>query len=188
MRDNLDLLVLGLGNVLCTDDGAGVEALHRLVLEYEMPRGVLALDGGTLGLSLLPYIEVAERVLLIDAIATGDPPGTLVRIEGDDVAPAVAERLSPHQIGVADLLGCALYINRYPSLMILHGIVPQSIKLGVGCSPPVAAGIGTLVERCVVEMNQLGYPPRRRRGLVSEPDELSSFRDTVPSALFGVGR
>jgi hydrogenase maturation protease len=153
------VLVLGLGNVVCTDDGAGIAAVHRLIREYTLPEGVVALDGGTLGLSLLPLVDSADQVILIDAINAEGPPGTQVRIEGEDVAPAVYERLSPHQIGVADLLAGASLLDRYPDRVVILGVVPESIELGLERTPDVEAAIPELVRRVVQELTELGYPP-----------------------------
>ena len=63
MTDRTPVLVLGLGNVVCTDDGAGIAAIHKLIREYAFPEGVVVLDGGTLGLSLLPLVDSADQVL-----------------------------------------------------------------------------------------------------------------------------
>jgi hydrogenase maturation protease len=152
------LLVLGLGNILLGDDGLGPVAVHRLIRSYDMPEGVLVLDGGTLGLSLLPHLEDARRALLVDAIRAEGPPGTLVRLEGDEVAPAVAARLSPHQVGVADLLDGARWRDRYPKPLILLGVVPASLELRVGLSPRVEAALPGLIERIVAEAAALGFP------------------------------
>lgn len=156
------LLVLGLGNLLCGDDGLGVEAVRVLAEEYEFPEGVRVLDGGTLGLSLLPHVMDARDVILVDAIRGDGPPGTLVRIEGDDVAPAVAGRLSPHQVGVADLLDGARLLDRYPERLVLHGIVPRSLELGLGLSPAVAASLPELLRRVVAEAEAMGFELARR--------------------------
>ena len=163
MRDDgrIPVLLLGLGNVLCTDDGAGVVALDAMLAAYELP-GVVAVDGGTLGLALLPIVEQAERVVIVDAIRGDGPPGTLVRLEGAEVAPAVIERLSPHQIGVADLLGGAALLGRYPEHVVIVGVVPASIELGYRCTPAVAAAIPRLVDAVIAELEALGVPPRRR--------------------------
>jgi hydrogenase maturation protease len=161
MNERTPVLVLGLGNVVCTDDGAGVAAVHRLTREYELPEGVLALDGGTLGLSLLPLVDSADQVILVDAIRAEGPPGTLVRIEGDEVAPAVYERLSPHQIGVADLLAGASLLDRYPDRVVILGVVPESIELGLARTPAVEAAMPELVLLVVEELTSLGYPPVR---------------------------
>jgi hydrogenase maturation protease len=159
MNERTAVLVLGLGNVVCTDDGAGIAAIHKLIREYDMAEGVRALDGGTLGLSLLPLVDSADQVILVDAINGNGPPGTLLRIEGDEVAPAVYERLSPHQIGVADLLAGASLLDKYPERVVILGVVPESIELGLERTPNVQAAIPALVERVVEELTELGYPP-----------------------------
>ncbi len=162
MSEPTPLLILGLGNVLLGDDGLGAAAVALLRDMYCLPEGVRLFDGGTLGLSLLPYLEDTEAVILVDAIRADGPPGTFVRLEGDEVAPAVATRLSPHQIGVADLLDGARWLDRYPQHVILLGLVPESIELAVGLSPRVAIGLPALIERVVEEAGALGFAFRRR--------------------------
>jgi len=156
------LLVLGLGNLLCGDDGLGVVVVDRLSRRYSAPPGVRILDGGTLGLSLLPYLEDAEAAILVDAVAADGPPGTLVRIEGDEVGPAVAARLSPHQVGVADLLDAARWRLRCPDRLLLLGAVPNTIALGVGLSPAVAAAVPELTRRVLAAAAELGHILPRR--------------------------
>lgn len=151
------LLVLGLGNVLCGDDGLGIVAVHRLQRFYVEPADALVLDGGTLGLSLLPYLEDAEAAILIDAIRADGPPGTFVRLEGDEVAPAVAARLSCHQVGVSDLLEAARWRGRSPRRLALLGLVPETLALGVALSPDVVAALPHLVERILAEASRLGF-------------------------------
>lgn len=161
MSDRTPVLVLGLGNILCSDDGAGIAAVHRLLREYRMPEGVKVLDGGTLGMALLPLVDSARRVILVDAIRADGPPGTHVRIEGDEVPPAVYERLSPHQIGVSDVLSGATWLDRYPDRVVLLGVVPDSIELGLGRTPAVEEQIPELVRRVVAELESMGYAPER---------------------------
>lgn len=151
------LLVLGLGNVLLADDGVGPAAIAWLQERVLPPAGVVVVDGGTLGLSLLSYVEETETLLLIDAVMTGAAPGTLVRLEGDAVGPAVATRLSPHQIGVADLLEGATWRGKRPARILLLGIVPESIDLGVGLTPAVARSMPALIELIVGEARALGH-------------------------------
>ena len=152
-----ELLVLGLGNVLLGDDGAGPAVIARLRAGHLAPVGVRLSDGGTLGLSLLPYLEDARRVILVDAVAADAPAGTLVRLEGADVGPAVATRLSPHQVGVADLLDGARWHDRQPERLVLLGIVPQSIELGVGLSDPVRRSLPRLVDLVCAEVRACGF-------------------------------
>ena len=163
MSDRIRLLVLGLGNVLLEDDGVGVAAVTLLRDRYDVPAGVRVLDGGTLGLSLLPYLDEAEVLILVDAIRADAPPGSFVRLDGDAVPPAVATRLSPHQIGVADLLDGARWLDRYPRRVVLLGLVPESMELAVGLSPRVALALADLVVRVVDEARSLGVAFRPRR-------------------------
>lgn len=162
MSNRAPLLVLGLGNVLLEDDGVGAAAVALLLEQYAPPEGVRVLDGGTLGLWLLPYLEDAEIVILVDAIKADGPPGSAVRLEGTDVAPAVATRLSPHQIGVADLLDGARWLDRYPDRLVLLGIVPESMELAVGLSPRVRAALPDLVDRIVDETRTMGFVFHRK--------------------------
>lgn len=161
--DRIPVLVLGLGNLLCGDDGAGVIAVHRLRSRYELPAGVRVVDGGTLGLDLLALIAASDRAILVDAVRGDGPPGTPVRLTGADVAPAVYERLSPHQVGVANLLAGATLCEQYPSEVVIVGVVPEMTDLKLGCTPAVSAELDTLVERVVAELRRLGVDPHRRR-------------------------
>ena len=156
------LLILGLGNVICGDDGLGVVAAERLKSEYELPGGVEVLDGGTLGLSLLAHVSGADDLLLLDAVRANAPPGTLVRLDGDAVGPAVRERLSVHQIGVADLLDALRLLDEVPRRLVLLGLVPETLELGIDRSPAVAAGLDQLVTAAAREASDLGHPLRRR--------------------------
>lgn len=165
------LLVLGLGNVLCGDDGLGAVAVARIRARYEIPEGVSVLDGGTLGLSLLPYVEDSEKVILIDAINAEAPAGSFVRLEGDEVGPAVAGRLSVHQVGVADLLDAARWKGRLPEELVLLGLVPETLEVGVTRSASVDAGLPGLVHRVVQEVSRLGFELHpRSHDAVSDSD------------------
>ena len=156
------LLVLGLGNLLCGDDGLGAAVVARLDRDWEPPDGALVLDGGTLGLSLLPYLEDADDVILVDAIRDDAPAGDLVRLTGEEVAPAVLNRLSPHQVGVADLLDGARLHDRYPRRLVLLGLVPRTLGLGVERSVAVEQRLPQLVEEVVTEAGRMGHAFVRR--------------------------
>jgi hydrogenase maturation protease len=164
MDSRSSLLILGLGNLLCGDDGLGAFVAQEIAGTRVVPEGVRVLDGGTLGLALLPYLEDAERAILVDAIQADHPPGTLVRVEGDEVGPAVAARLSVHQVGVSDLIEAARWRDRIPPTLVLLGIVPETTDLGVGLSAPVLAGMPELVTVVCNEAARLGFPLERKAG------------------------
>jgi len=151
------VLVLGLGNVLLGDDGVGAAAIARIERDYRVPPGVRLVEGGTLGLSLLGVVAEAEHVILVDAVRTDQPPGTLVRMDGADVADAVRDRLSPHQVGVADLLDAVRLIDCCPASITLLGLAPERIELAVVRSSAVDHGLDGLIAAIVREVEGLGY-------------------------------
>jgi hydrogenase maturation protease len=138
-------VVLGLGNMLMADDGVGLAALARLDEEWFVPRDVALVDGGTWGMNLLPVIEQADRVLILDAIDLGDPPGTLIRLEGDEIPRFLGMKLSPHQIDLREVLALAELRGTLPAEVIALGIQPEKVEMSTDFSPPVAARMDQLV-------------------------------------------
>lgn len=176
------LLILGLGNVLLADDGLGIAAVARLAARYDLPSSVRAVDGGTLGLALLPLLTDARDVILVDAVAADAPAGTLVRLGGDEVPGAVRHRLSPHQVGVADLLDGARLLDQLPGRLVLLGLVPASLSLAVARSAPVEEHLDELVEALAAETRALGY------GCLARSDDGSTLDGSFAGArrLFGL--
>ncbi len=149
-------LVLGLGNILMRDEGVGVRVVERLERFYDFPAEVEVLDGGTRGLDLLPYVEEARRLLILDAVELGAPPGTLVRLAGDEIPAALNVKLSMHQAGLADLLAAARLRGRCPEELVLWGVQPSAVEVGLDISLPVDAGVAVLADRAVEELSRWG--------------------------------
>ncbi len=135
-----------------SDDGAGVKVIHRLSEHYLLPPDVTLFDGGTLGLDLLPQLEGIDRLLIIDAVETGGTPGTLARMVGDDIPIVMETKLSPHQMGLKDLLAVAALQGIKPPEMVLVGIQPENIELGMELSPKVAKRFDELVRMVIREL------------------------------------
>lgn len=135
-----------------SDDGIGVRVVQRLAADYRFPDGVTILDGGTLGLDLLPFLEGLECLLIVDALETGKAPGAIVRLGGDEIPVAFETKLSPHQMGLKDLLAVSLLQGHAPREMVLLGVQPETIQLGTELSQAVAATLPELLERCLREL------------------------------------
>lgn len=134
------ILVLGLGNLLLSDDGVGLELLTRLRRRRGDLGGVSFLDGGTQGLALLPYLTEAWGLLILDAVQLGAAPGTVHVI---DDAPGLAGRMAStaHEGNAADLLAAARLIGQCPAHVRVVGVEPAEVRTGVGLSDPVASAV-----------------------------------------------
>ncbi|ABQ24756.1 HyaD/HybD family hydrogenase maturation endopeptidase [Geotalea uraniireducens] len=150
------VLVLGIGNLIMSDDGVGVRVVQLLQERYRFPEKVTLLDGGTLGLDLLPKLEGVERLLVVDAVETGGAPGTLLRLSGDDIPLALETKVSPHQMGLKDLLTVASLQGFDPAEMVLWGVQPECIEMGMELSPVVAEQVAQLTENVLTELANWG--------------------------------
>jgi hydrogenase maturation protease len=158
----LAILVLGIGNLVMTDDGIGVRVVQHLEKRFRFPAEVTLLDGGTLGLDLLPKLEGVDRLIVLDAVETGKEPGTVVRLAGDEIPIAMATKLSPHQMGLKDLLSVASLLDCAPDEMVLWGVQPASVDLGTELTPPVAARLDLLASHVLDELAAWGIQATRR--------------------------
>lgn len=144
-------VVLGLGNILHGDDGAGPHAIRRLRDDPRVPNDVSLVEGGTLGLELLPYVWDCAHLIVIDAIDVGGNPGTLVRLSGEDLK-GLRGNSNVHQLGVSDLLvALRMLADRQPEVVLL-GLQPTSTDWSCELSPCVAARIESLVEATIQEL------------------------------------
>jgi hydrogenase maturation protease len=155
-------LVIGLGNPLMGDDGAGVTALERLRRSWVLPDEVELVDGGTWGMNLLPIIESAERLILLDAIRTGAAPGTLTVLERAELPRYFSLKLSPHQIDLREVLALAELRGALPLDLVALGIEPARVEMGVPLSAPVEAAMPKLVDLALDRLEQAGHRCFRR--------------------------
>lgn len=162
-----EALVIGLGNPLMGDDGTGLAALELLRREWVVPTGVELLDGGTWGMNLLPRLEDTDHVVLLDAIRTGAPPGTLVELEGPAVPRALHHKLSPHQIDLGEVLAVASLRGTLPRTLVVVGIEPAVIEMQTTLSPVVEAALPALVDRVVARLAVAGLGCVRREAVAS---------------------
>jgi hydrogenase maturation protease len=142
-RADGSVLVLGVGNILLGDEGVGVRLIEALAADSgeRLPASAEIVDGGTLGLDLLPLVDDARAMLLIDAVDSGSEPGSIVLLRGDQLRAQVGGTLSAHQVGVGDLVAVARLRGTLPDRTSLLGIQPASMDVGLELSPLVARAI-----------------------------------------------
>jgi hydrogenase maturation protease len=150
-------VVLGLGNLIHSDDGVGVHAVQRLQADCRVPADVQLLDGGTLGLMLLNHVGGARRLLVIDAVDVGAPAGTLVRLEGEELR-GMPGSGSVHQLGFADLLAALRITGQEPDELVVLGIQPESTELGTSLSASVADALNEVIEAAIAQLSRWLQP------------------------------
>jgi hydrogenase maturation protease len=166
-RQDVPVVVLGMGNLLRRDEGLGIRALQRLQECYVLPPIVRLVDGGTLGLELLSYLEDAERALVLDAALSNGAPGTLVHIRGDDVPAYFGIRTSPHEIALPDLLAVAKLRGTTPPELAVIGMHPATIELGWELSDIVASRLDDMVAAAADVLHHWGIAVVPRDGAVA---------------------
>jgi hydrogenase maturation protease len=167
-------VVLGLGNLLRRDEGLGIRALERLQARYSLPAEVPLVDGGTLGLDLLCYMEDSERLLILDAALTDSSPGTLLRAADQDIPAFFGMRTSPHEIALADLLAVTRLRGTEPRELVFWGMQPATIELGWDLSEAVARHLDELADAAAHELQCWGFDIVQRacrsEGMCIAPD------------------
>ena len=153
----MNALVLGIGNMLLMDEAAGVKVIEDLLNRYNIPRDVEVIDGGTAGMELLHYIQNKKHVFIVDAAKTGNAPGTIVKIEGKAVPAFFCTKISPHQLGLSDILAAAQLTDTMPEHIVLFGIEPKRMETGLELSEEVQGKIGSLSDMIVEELKAKGY-------------------------------
>ena len=151
-QPHTSILVLGIGNLVMSDDAIGVLVAQQLQQRYRFPDSVEVMDGGTLGLDLLPKLENITHLIMIDAVETGEKAGTCVRLRGEDLPIALQTKLSPHQMGLKDLLAVSELTGHSPNEMVLIGVQPGSIEMAVGLTDEVSAQLEYLVSCVLAEL------------------------------------
>ena len=146
-------LILGLGNPLLGDEGIGGRVIEEL-RGLELPAGVELADGGTAGLGLIGLMEGYQRVIIVDAADMGRPPGHVVRFTPSEVQFKTAEApLSLHQIGLGEALVVAEALEMAPAELIIIGVQPSWLEMGVGLSPEVEGAIPQIVRMVLDELD-----------------------------------
>lgn len=153
----MSALVLGVGNILLGDEGIGIRVVEELTNRYTFPEEVTVLDGGTAGIELLRYIEGRDLLILIDAMRADLTPGTVFRVEDEEVPKRFMTRISPHQIGLSDLLAAGILTDNIPKRITLFGIEPERLETGVTLTASVAGCLEKVIAAVLAELDQAGY-------------------------------
>ena len=148
--------VLGIGNVLYSDEGLGVHVLPELRKALSNREQVEIIEGATDGLRLLEPVEEAEYLIVIDAINAEAQPGTLIVLKDDEIPAFFSRKLSVHQLGFHEVLQAAKLRDKWPKEVKLFGLQPASLAFGIGMSEEVKQAIPALIDAVVEQIDRWG--------------------------------
>jgi len=165
------ILVLGVGNILYTDEGFGVRVAEELIQKYEFSSNVEVLDGGTLGLKLMGPIMESDVLIIVDIVLNEGRPGDLFRLLGDDLSKACAFKNSMHQTDLLDTLAQCSLVGHVPDEVVLLGVEPFNYQdLSAALSPDLEARLPEVVDAVLAEVERAGggFTPRTEMNPATE--------------------
>jgi len=150
----MDTLIIGCGNLLRGDDAVG-PILVRVLAERGVPPGVRLADGGTAGMDVAFKMRGAGHVIIVDACRTGQPPGTLYQVPGEELAqlpPITGLNLHAFRWDHALAFGRWLLKEEYPPRITVYLIEAENLEFGDELSRPVRATMENLVQKLTTEL------------------------------------
>ena len=154
-------MVLGVGNILYSDDGFGIKVVERLQNDYLFPDHVTIVDGGVLGINLLGVISHAHKLIVVDTILNQGKPGDFHRLEGDEIPNRILGKNSMHQVDLLEALTLCRLMGNIPETIIL-GVEPEDLEtLHPKLTPVIESRLDAMVDWVLRELQALGVPTRQ---------------------------
>ena len=161
--NNKKITVLGVGNILLKDEGVGVKVVEEMSGRYTFPEHVDLVDGGTQGLWLLATLQQVDHLIVVDAVLGGGPPGTLYRLEKEDLPKGLRVKVSAHDSDLVEALNLCELAGNGPETVVVVGIQPEDIEpFGLDLTPVVAGKMEELIQRVLDELKSLGVVPQKK--------------------------
>lgn len=150
------IVVLGVGNILLTDEGLGVHVVEDLKANYTFTPQISLIDGGTMGMELLTYMRGMKKILLIDAVNGGEAPGTIYEFPHRELEQYFTDHISVHEVGMQDILRIRAIQENPLEDAIVIGVEPESLDVGFEPSAPVQKALPEVKERVLRVLREWG--------------------------------
>lgn len=151
-----EIMVLGIGCILYSDEGFGVRVVEKMEKLYEFPENVLLVDGGVLGINLLGVISKPDHLIVVDAIRNKGKPGDLYRLEGDAIPERIRAKNSLHQVDFLEALTLCQALDHVPKTVII-GVEPEDIDTqSLELTPPIQVKVDPVIDMVLSELKRLG--------------------------------
>jgi hydrogenase maturation protease len=157
-----EVMILGIGSILYSDDAFGIRVIEQIERDYEFPDEVLVVDGGVLGINLLGVISKPKHLIVVDTMRNKGNPGEIYRIEGEAIPERIRAKNSLHQVDFLEALTLCQALDNVPKTVII-GVEPEDIQtLSLVLTPTVQACIEPVIRIVLDELTRLGVSHRRK--------------------------
>jgi hydrogenase maturation protease len=155
-QKKLKIGILGVGNLLISDEGFGVHVINRLQEKYSFPENVELLDGGTAGIMLSPFIEDKDILFVLDVVNLDDEPGTVHEFSNADVSSGnIQTRMSPHQVGLLEILDLCQLRGKAPDRVEMMTVVPADLSTGIGLSETLVPVVDKVIDLLLTKLKTI---------------------------------
>lgn len=152
----MNILVLGIGNILLSDEGVGVRLVEKLEQCFDCTPAIDVVDGGTCGMELMECMAGRDHLIVADAVLTGKAPGSVTVLRDREVPALFTRKISPHQLGLADVLMALQLTGEFPRQLTLVGVEPEALDSGIGLSDTVTRALEPALQHIIVALRQSG--------------------------------
>lgn len=149
-------LILGVGNILLSDEGVGVRVVQALEKRPEIQPHFDLIDGGTCGMELLDVMAKRNHLIIIDAVLANKPTGEIIVLHDDQVPTFFSRKISPHQLGICDVLSALKLTDEFPQHLCLIGIQPASLEAGIGLTETIQKALPNVFNTLTQELARYG--------------------------------
>jgi hydrogenase maturation protease len=150
-HQEVKIVVMGVGNLLLSDEGVGIHVVHQL-MKMTLPPGVAVIEGGVYGLALVDVVAKARRLIVIDAVRGAEAPGTIYRFGPEELSMhSDSYTMSVHEIGILEVIRLAGLVGQPPQTTII-GVEPKSLEMGMELSPELREKVPRIIEVVMDEL------------------------------------
>lgn len=150
--------ILGIGNLLLSDEGFGIHTVQYLERHYTFPDTIQLTDAGTAGIYMAPFLEECDPILVIDVVAFNAEPGSVHCFSNKDIgAGIIFNKMSPHQLGLLEMLEICRLRDNHPETVEFFCVVPGDLQTSMTLSPPVAPRVKEIADRIINRLRNAGH-------------------------------
>lgn len=134
--------IIGIGNLLLSDEGFGIHVLHYLEENFIFPENVQLMDAGTASIYMGPFIEDVDSLFVFDVVDIKAPPGSIHCFSGNEVrAGKIPTQMSPHQLGLLEMVDICALRGKCPDELEYICVVPERLESGLDLSPLISSQV-----------------------------------------------